>query len=152
MNRYTIPTNDCSTNIPRAQTSSASSLQTNNDVFVNFFLQTTTSNSNFDDIALILEKPASPRTTDERRFMASRTLEFSARVGCGAFKVVDKLEAHGRAEFCSHFVDIVKNERQTSPFQKSRLFVPAYNDKGHWMLTYAPTVQRSYFCFFLCHG
>lgn len=61
----------------------------------------------------------------------------------GVFEPVSKRAAEGRRIYESRFVDEVKNKGTPNAYEKSRLVVQAYNDRGHGLLTYSPTVQRS---------
>lgn len=77
------------------------------------------------------------------QFKRSREKEVMGLLEKGVFEPVPKSAAHGHRVYGSRFVDDIKNEGTSNAFEKSRLVVQAFNDRGHGLLTYSPTVQRS---------
>ena len=80
---------------------------------------------------------------DKNRFVESRRKEIVGLLEKGVFKPVHKSLAAGQRIFGSRFVDDIKNQGTSDEYLKSRLVVQGFNDKGHGLLTHAPTVQRS---------
>lgn len=124
-----------------AQTSPASSFQNSNggkDVFVNFFLQTTTGNSYLEGIGMFLRKLDSHPKIDDRRHMASRKLKYNLLADRSVFKIVKKSNPYGRRVFLPLGWRRQKIERKLT--WEKLLFIQAYCDKGHGMLTHPSTI------------
>ena len=87
----------------------------------------------------LTQPPPSPN------FIASRRKELNGLLERGVFKVCHKGEVPDKTRiFGSRFVDTLKFPGTDKAFEKSRLVVQAYNDKGKKdYLLQAPTIQRS---------
>jgi hypothetical protein len=85
------------------------------------------------------EKPPTPS------FVESRQKEIDGLLEKGAFEFTHSSAVpDGTRIFGSRFVDEIKNPGTEKAFEKSRLVVQAYNDKGKdAILTQSPTVQRA---------
>jgi hypothetical protein len=78
-------------------------------------------------------------------FVESRRKEIDGLLEKGAFKLVHiSTVPEGTRIFGLRFVDEIKNPGTEKAFEKSRLVVQTYNDKGkEVILTQSPTVQRA---------
>jgi hypothetical protein len=78
-------------------------------------------------------------------FVESRQKEIEGLINQDVFKIVDITDIpKGTRIFNSRFVDNVKDQGTTTPYEKSRLVVQAHNDRGkEEVLTQSPTIQRS---------
>lgn len=78
------------------------------------------------------------------QFVKSRQKELNGLLEKGVFQItsIDDMPP-GTRLFNSRFVDEIKNPGTDKAFEKSRLVVQAYNDKGKQLvLTQSPTIQR----------
>ena len=85
-------------------------------------------------------------------FVESRQKEIEGLTNQDVFKIVGIADVpKGTRIFNSRFVDNVKDQGTTTPYEKSRLVVQAHNDKGkEEVLTQSPTIQRSSQRIILC--
>jgi hypothetical protein len=84
-------------------------------------------------------------TTSGEPFELSNRKEIDALVARGvfAFEQYDKQKHAGRI-FKSRIVREVKGKQTSTPYEKSRLVIQAYNDQGkELILTQSPTIQRA---------
>lgn len=83
-------------------------------------------------------------TTPGLPFQESRRKEISSLLGKGVFQLIQIDDVpKGAKIFNSRLVDEVKGKETASPYEKSRLVIQAYNDKGKTsILTQSPTIQR----------
>lgn len=83
-------------------------------------------------------------TTPGLPFQESRRKEISSLLGKGVFQLIQINDVpKGAKIFNSRLVDEVKGKETASPYEKSRLVIQAYNDKGKTsILTQSPTIQR----------
>ncbi|OXV06955.1 hypothetical protein Egran_05279, partial [Elaphomyces granulatus] len=85
-------------------------------------------------------------TTPGGPFEKSQQQEIDGLVARGVFEFVryDHSRHSGVRIFNSRFVNEVKGKATSTPFEKSRLVVQAYNDEGkELILTQSPTIQRA---------
>jgi hypothetical protein len=85
-------------------------------------------------------------TTPRLPFEQSQTKEIKGLIARGVFKFVqyNPSQHTGVRIFNSQLVNKVKGKATDMPFEKSRLVVQAYNNKGKEMiLTQSPTIQRA---------
>jgi hypothetical protein len=85
-------------------------------------------------------------TTPRGPFEKSQQQEIDGLVARGVFEFVryDPSRHSGVRIFNSRFVNEVKGKATSTPFEKSRLVVQAYNDEGkELILTQSPTIQRA---------
>jgi hypothetical protein len=75
-------------------------------------------------------------------FQESRRKEISSLLGKGVFKLIQLNDVpKGAKIFNSRLVDEVKGKETTSPYEKSRLVIQAFNDSGKTsILTQSPTI------------
>jgi hypothetical protein len=84
-------------------------------------------------------------TTPGDPFQYSRRKEIDGLVARGVFQLIprDSPEIKGTRIFGSRLVDEVKGKETTTPYEKSRLVIQAFNDEGKKeVLTQSPTIQR----------
>lgn len=91
------------------------------------------------DFAAFLQEELDPNL-----YTASRQLEVKGLIEKGVFKVADETKIpSGTRIFKTRFVDEIKNEGTDRAYEKSRLVIQAFNDKGkETILTQSPTIQR----------
>jgi len=83
-------------------------------------------------------------------FELSRKKELDGLRDKGVFELTDAKVAQGRI-FKSRFVDEVKGKATSTPFEKSRLVIQAYNDEEKTgILTQSPTIQKASQRLILC--
>lgn len=84
-------------------------------------------------------------TTPGEPFELSRKTEVDSLIAGGVFEFVQFDETvHEERVFKSRLVDEVKGKGTERPYEKSRLVIQAYNDRGkEEILTQSPTIQRS---------
>ena len=81
----------------------------------------------------------------EKQFEHSRQLEINTLLDNGVIRPVsiDSIDTSNATVFGSRFVDKVKNAGTEEAYEKSRLVIQAWNDRGREsILTQAPSVQR----------
>ena len=79
-------------------------------------------------------------------FQQSRRTEYEALIKRGVFVPIHKDDprVRGHRIFKSRMVDEVKGKETSAPYEKSRLVIQCFNDKGkREILTQSPTIQRS---------
>jgi len=84
-------------------------------------------------------------TTPGQPFEESRRQEIDGLMAKGVFELIpyDPDTMNGVRLFNSRLVDEVKGKATSTPYEKSRLVVQAYNDEGKKeILTQSPTIQR----------
>ena len=85
-------------------------------------------------------------TTPGKPFQLSQRTEYESLIARGVFVPIHKsdLRLKGQRIFKSRMVDGgVKGKETTKPYEKSRLVIQAFNDKGKKeILTQSPTIQR----------
>ena len=90
-------------------------------------------------------------TTPGAPFKASRKKEIDGLIAKGVFEFVPYNKTmDGLRLFNSRLVDEVKGKATSTPYEKSRLVIQAYNDEGKKeILTQSPTIQRVSQCLIL---
>jgi Reverse transcriptase (RNA-dependent DNA polymerase) len=84
-------------------------------------------------------------TTLGEPFALSRRKEIDGLLAKGVFELIssNSEEVGNQRIFGSRLVDEVKGIGTTTPYEKSRLVIQAFNDKGKkTVLTQSPTIQR----------
>ena len=84
-------------------------------------------------------------TTPGDPFELSRRTEIDSLLAKGVFELIstDSPEIGSNRIFGSRLVDEVKGKETTTPYEKSRLVIQAFNDQGKkTILTQSPTIQR----------
>lgn len=79
------------------------------------------------------------------QFVLSRRKEMDGLLAQGVYEIISRHadEVKGNRIFGSRLVDEVKGLETATPYEKSRLVVQAYNDRGKkQILTQSPTIQR----------
>lgn len=83
------------------------------------------------------------KSENNNMFATSQTKTLNYLVDCGVFTLVPKSGADGHRIYNSRFMDKIKPEGTLSAFEASRLFIIAYNDKEHSLLTVFAKVKRA---------
>src|SRR3984885_14895270 len=84
-------------------------------------------------------------TTLGEPFEASRRKEIEGLIARGVFEIIDSdsEEIRNARIFGSRTVNEIKGKETTTPYEKSRLVIQAFNDEGKkTVLTQSPTIQR----------
>ena len=83
-------------------------------------------------------------TTPGSPFALSRRTEIDGLLARGVFEIIPKEAAGNVRIFGSRMVDEVKGKETSTPYEKSRLVIQAFNDEGKkTILTQSPTIQRA---------
>ena len=98
------------------------------------------------DVAVFLNsnEKSIPNSLTKMPYVESRRKEINGLLDKGAFELTNLSEIpKGIRIFGSRFVNEIKNPGTDQAYEKSRLVVQAYNDKGkELILTESPTIQR----------